>query len=73
MNYIDNHSLRTRNEILRNFSIFIESAREYEARIPALINSAEPFDSARETIMTYVADLIDFSNEIIDMIMRGYS
>lgn len=69
--YIHNHDQRTRTEILRSFYIFLERANEYEAVIPNLIVSAESFESVRETIMTYVAHLIDLSNEIIDMIMRG--
>lgn len=68
---IQNHNLRARNEILRAFHIFIESATEYEARIPGLIYSAESFESVKETVMTYIANLIDISNEIIDMILRG--
>lgn len=67
--YIHNHSIRTRDAILRDFAIFIERANEYEARVLRLVNSGESFHSVREKILSYVADLIDLSNEIIDMIM----
>lgn len=69
--YIHNRDQRTRTEILRTFFIYLERSFEYEAVIRNLIQSAESFESVREKIMTYVADLIDLSNEIIDMIMRG--
>lgn len=69
--YIDNHDQQTRTAILRAFHIFLETAKEYEWRIPALIEGLQSFASCKEIVMIFVADLTDLSNELIDMIERG--
>lgn len=65
------HNGQTQRYILRNFHIFLELANEYEALIPGLIASEERLTAIKETVLVYVADLINKTNEIIDMIERG--
>lgn len=67
---VDERDLR---EVAILYSNFGRTATLYEDRIEYLITSRRYFDDVKNTAMEYVADLIDLSNQLIDLIIRGSS
>lgn len=67
--HCDHHGKSNDEVILKMFADFRRVANEYEKRVTTLIAGHNTFDDVKKIAMNYVADLMDRSNKLIDIIL----